>query len=302
MQRARGWLTVWILPFIAIAGSVAPLVYSWNRYPDPVAVHWGISGEPNGTLPLWLYAIGVVGGMLLSWYGLITGTRRGPNAPLTTVAYFIIGLFAAINAQVLYSNLDTGRWQDARNLDALTLAGLLVMSLLAAGLGWLLAGGKGAVPADVPIEVPDTAATTWSGTASNLWVAFTAAVPIAFAFVLEPVWIALMVVIALLVVTFAFVRVDVDDRAVRIALGPLGLPKRKLPIRKITGAGAIEIRPLAYGGWGWRIRPGRRSYMIRGGPAIRIERPNGVAVIVTVDDAPEGAAVIDSLARARKYG
>ena len=58
---------------------------------------------------------------------------------------------------------------------------------------------------------------------------------------------------------------------------------------------------MAYGGWGWRIRPGRRAYIIRGGPAIRIERANGVAVIVTVDDAAQGAAVIESLARARRY-
>ncbi len=111
-----------------------------------------------------------------------------------------------------------------------------------------------------------------------------------------------MVVIAILIVIFAFVRVDANENGVAIALGPIGRPRRKIAIDGLTGAGAFEVRPMAYGGWGWRIRPGRRAYIIRGGPAIRIERANGVAVIVTVDDAPEGAAVIESLARARRYG
>ena len=84
-----------------------------------------------------------------------------------------------------------------------------------------------------------------------------------------------------------------------ISLGPLGFPRRRVSIEKITGAGAIEVHPLAYGGWGWRMRPGRRAYIIRGGPAIRIERANGVA---TVDDAPTGSAVIDTLAKKGRYG
>ena len=50
------------------------------------------------------------------------------------------------------------------------------------------------------------------------------------------------------------------------------------------------------------MRPGRRAYIIRGGPAIRIERANGVATVVTVDDAPTGSAVIDTLAKKGRYG
>ena len=299
MQRIRGWLTIWVVPLILIAASVVPLVYLWSRYPDPLAAHWGILGEPNGTLPLWLYAAGMIGGMLLVWYGLISGTRRGPNAPLTSVLYFILGLLAAINAQVLSFNLDAASWESARKLSSATFAVLLLVALLVGWIGWMLAGGRGAVPEDVPMEPVTTTATTWSGRASNLWIAVVAALPLAFVFVLDPIWALLMVVLAILLVIFAFARVDVGEGGVKISLGPLGFPRRSVAIEKITSAGAIDVKPLTYGGWGWRMRRGRRAYIIRGGPAIRIERANGVA---TVDDAPTGAAVIDSLAKERRYG
>ncbi len=272
MQRVRGWLTVWIIPFIIIAASVVPLVMYWTRYPDPLAVRWGFGGEPNGTLPLWLYAIGMIGAMVLTWWGLISGTRTDPNAPLVSVIYFILGLLAAINAQVLSFNLDASSWEEARNLDPITFGGVLLVSVLAGGLGWLLGGGRNGIPEEVELEVPETTATSWSGKASNLWLASVAVVPIGFAFMVEPVWTAVLVVIALLVVVFSFVEVEVDQSVVVIALGPLGIPRRKYRIEDVTAAGAIEVQALAYGGWGWRIRRGQRAFIIRNGPAIRIER------------------------------
>lgn len=301
MQRLRGWLTVWVLPFAAIVGSAVLLVLYWDRSPDPLAVHWGISGEPDGSLRLWGYAVVMIGGLLLSWIALIIGSRGAPNAPLVSSVYFIIGLLVSINLQIVSFNLDATTWEDARDLGVLTFSGVLLVALLAGGLGWFLGGGRRGVPEDVPLEMPATTASAWSGTASNLWFALIAVIPIAVALVVAPIFAGLMVAIAIFIVIFAFVRVDANDNGVAIALGPIGRPRRKIAIDRLTGAGAFEVRPMAYGGWGWRIRPGRRAYIIRGGPAIRIERANGVAVIVTVDDASQGAAVIESLARARRY-
>jgi len=302
LQRLRGWLTVWVIPLLVVGGSTAALIVYWGRYSDPLAVHWGVSGEANGTLPLWLYAVAMIGGMVLAWWGLISATRTGPNAPLAAVVYFIIGLLVAVNAQVLYFNLDAATWEEARNLDPITFGGVMLIGILAGGLGWLLGGGRKGVPEDVELELPETTATTWSGRSSNLWMALIAVIPIGFAFVVEPIWSGVLVVVAVLVIIFAFVEVDVDESRVAVGLGPVGIPRRNYRMDEITHGGAIEVQPLAYGGWGWRIRPGRRSYIIRGGPAIRVERANGVAIVVTVDDAPEGAAVIDSLARTRRYG
>ncbi len=158
MQRLRRWLTVWVLPFAAIVGSAVLLILYWDRFPDPIAVHWGISGEPDGTLPLWGYAVVIIGWMLLSWIGLITGSRGASNAPLASFVYFIIGLLAAVNFQIVSFNLDATTGEDARDLDVLTFIGVLIVALLAGGLGWFLGGGRPGVPEDVPLDMPTTTA------------------------------------------------------------------------------------------------------------------------------------------------
>ncbi len=301
MRRLRRLVTLWLVPLLIVAGSLVPLVYFWDRYPDPLAVHWGIDGEPNGTLSVYLYAVGMIGGMLLAWYGLVTNSKKRLDSPLTAVVYFIIGLLAVVNAQILYFNLDAASWEEARNLDPITFVGVMLAGVLFGWIGWLLTGGRKGVPADVELEPVETTATSWTGTASNLWIALVAAVAVAFTFISPPIVMAILVAVAAVVVIFAFVRVDADPDRVRIALGPLGWPRKTIPLGEITSAGAIDLVPLAYGGWGWRMRPGRRAYVIRGGPAIRMERANGVAVVVTVDEAQTGASVIDSLARAGRY-
>ncbi len=302
MQRVRRWLTVWIIPLAVIAGSALPVVMYRDRYPDPLAVHWGISGAANGSLPAWLCLLGIFGGLVLAWWGLISGSRIWPNAPLAAVVYFIIGLLAAVNAQILYYNLDAATWEESRDLDVISFGGVLLIAVLAGGLGLLLGGGRGGVPDDVEPATPPTTATSWSGTASNLWIALIAVVPVAAAFLVDPLVAVVLIAVSVLIIVFAFVRVEADEHGVVIALGPVGLPRRKLGMDTITGAGSIEVQPLSYLGWGWRIRSGRRAYVIRGGPAIRIERAKGVATVVTVDDAPTGAAGIENLARARRYG
>lgn len=301
MERFRALVTIWLIPLVVIAGSAAALVSWWQHYPDPIAVHWGLSGNPDGSLPLWLYAAGIVGGMGLAWLGLIGGTRRGADAPVTAVVYFILGLLAAVNAQILAYNYDAADWHDAASLSWYVVVGVLGAAIVAGFLGWLLAGGRGSVGEDEPLEPVSTNLTSWTGRASNLWIAAIAAVLIVLCFFVGPVWALLLVAIAVLLVLFAFVRVDAGDSGVLVSLGPVGLPRRRYSFESITGAGAVEITPLAYGGWGWRIRPGRRAYIIRRGQAIRIERATGVAVVITVDDAQTGAAVIDSIARERRY-
>ena len=52
---------------------------------------------------------------------------------------------------------------------------------------------------------------------------------------------------------------------------------------------------MSYGGWGYRVRPGVRAIVIRGGEGLRIGRTNKADLVVTVDDAATGAGLVNAL-------
>jgi hypothetical protein len=275
-----------------------PLIAFWSRYPDPIAVHWGFSGPPNGEMPLLVYAALLAAGMLLSWGALIAGARRAiPSAPLTAVTYFIMGLLAAVNVQIVVANLDAASWEAADDMSMPLFIVVLFAGAIAGTVGWFAAGGSQGVPVDEPLAPVSVSTTDWSGSASNGWVAFGAALPVLVVLFVDPIWTILMVAIAIVMVAFSSVRVEVDEDGVDIDIGPFGWPRQHIPVDEITGAEAFDIGPMAYGGWGYRVRSGVRALIIRSGSAIRIERAEGPDTLVTVDDAPVGAASIGALAR-----
>ena len=60
----------------------------------------------------------------------------------------------------------------------------------------------------------------------------------------------------------------------------------------------------ARGGWGLRVgRGGRTGLVVRSGQALEVERTGGRIVVVTVDDAARGAALLTAVAaRGRAAG
>jgi hypothetical protein len=295
---ARWWVIVVVLPALAVLGAFVPLIAFRIRYPDPIAVHWAFSGLPNGEMSFPLYVALLAVGMLLAWFALVAGSRTSmPSAPLAAVTYFIIGLVAAVNVQIVVANLDAVTWQAAEPMSMAVLVGVIVAGLIAGLIGWLSAGGSHGVPVDEPMTPGATPVESWSGSASNGWFAAFSVVPILFAVLLEPLWTVLMIAVAIVVVAFASVRVAVDSDGVTVEIGPFGWPSQHISVGEITGAEAFEVRPMAYGGYGYRVRSGVRAFIIRGGPAIRIGRATGPDTLVTVDDAPIGAVSIAALAR-----
>ena len=300
MERgsARWSIVVVVVPALVVFGALLPLVAFWSRYPDPIAVHWEFSGPPNGEMALLLYAAFLAGGLILTWGALFAGSRQSmPSAPLAAVTYFIMGLLAAVNAQIVIANLDAASWEMADKMSVPLFIAVLVAGAVAAAIGWFAAGGSHGVPVDVPLAAASASATNWSGTASNGWVALGAVFPALLVLFLDPIWMILMVAISIAMVAFSSVRVDANEQGVTVNNGPFGWPRTHVPLDEITGAAAFDVKPMAYGGWGYRVRSGVRAFVIRSGPAIRIERSQGPDMLVTVDDAPVGAATIGTLAR-----
>jgi len=110
---------------------------------------------------------------------------------------------------------------------------------------------------------------------------------------------ALPVALLLLVyLTFGWIRVSVDERGLRIRYGVAPRPVTSVPLGDIRRAERIDLRPLEWGGWGYRgsrkaFR--RAAVVLRGGDAIKLQLTDGTEFAVTVDDAATGAALLADL-------
>jgi hypothetical protein len=110
--------------------------------------------------------------------------------------------------------------------------------------------------------------------------------------------LAIVLVPAMLVVSEVEVRVDA--RGLTVALGPFGLPSRRLPLPSIAGAESITVDPWQWGGWGYRKVPRRRgatAIVMRGGDGLRVVARDGRELVVTVPDAGTAAALLADLVR-----
>jgi hypothetical protein len=119
---------------------------------------------------------------------------------------------------------------------------------------------------------------------------------------------ALLALLALPVGALSWVQVTVDPRGLRIGIGPWGWTVKKVPLVAIAEATAESIAALDWGGWGYRILPGRSALVLRSGPAIVLDLTDGRRFAVTVDGPQATVALLDALlacevsARARPAG
>jgi len=72
-------------PYLLLVAPLVALVLFANRFPDPMPVHWGASGRPNGFLPRTPLALAfpvlLMGGILLFIDAIVAGGARvGPPA------------------------------------------------------------------------------------------------------------------------------------------------------------------------------------------------------------------------------
>ena len=87
----------------------------------------------------------------------------------------------------------------------------------------------------------------------------------------------------------------VDGFATQVSMGWLGFPSWMVPLETITAARVEHVSPMAYGGWGYRMRPGVRGVIVRGGDSLRLERKDRADLVLTVDDPQSGAGLVNAL-------
>lgn len=306
-----------VLPLLAVAYAA---IEPWRlraRLPDPIAIHWGIDGMPDGNAPLVVDAlVMLLATALVALVPLLAagGADRRDARLLVAVGQGMGAFFLLLRHRTLALNLDASVWSDAGALTLMDLGVLALLVLPAAALGWCIAGARPErvrqVREPARVALPSDADLAWVGHQSwplgRLLGPLLAAAGAALTAVrVTPDGLiigATLAITGLLVWGLTSITVAVGPAGLRVRFGPLGWPGVRVPLGSITRVELEDVEPLSYGGWGYRILPGVRAVVIRRGEALRVTRSGRPDLIVTVDDAATAAAVLAAHVAARGSG
>lgn len=100
-----------------------------------------------------------------------------------------------------------------------------------------------------------------------------------------------------MVAAFASIRCTADVRGLRVCL--LGrVPIKRIRLDQMASVSAESIDPMQWGGWGYRVMPGRSALVLRSGPGLVVQMTDGRRFAVTLPDPDTPAALLNAL-RAR---
>ena len=310
---------IWTLgvPALVVAVTLV-LALSWRSgLPDPVAVHWDREGA-DGYSSFLAFTLPMLGGIAVAaaalwavgtYLGRAAMTRRFANGMAVWLSIFLACvLLTTLEAQRGLSDAAAAVVPDG------TLALSLTLATVAGALAAVLTRADPARPTSAPI--PDSAPTlplaaqehaAWVrevGRRSSVPLIAAAVAFGAFIGAVTGMWLfAAVLAVALSLLLVAMLRWDVTVSGEGLtARSLLGHPRVHVPLDEVERAEVIHVDPFReFGGWGMRTGiDGRTGVVLRKGPAIEVHRTGGRIVVVTVEDAATGAALLNTLAaRAR---
>jgi hypothetical protein len=302
MTNRQKW-TVTLIPAVLLAAIVLPVALASSDLPDSIATHWGLGGTPNGHMSPSVLVL-LVGGIFVSaWLAVWGASRRMPFEARSFIAGLagIGGLLAAIQWIAVDLNRGIADWVDAGAFNVLHLVLVFAAAIGGGLIGWLLAGSSVAISRDAGQQTgpmlhldPGTSA-VWSGRGRGTVLIVIGTTLLFAAVAVWGVASLVLLVVALFVMVFSEVRATVSDNGVVVSLGWLGIPSWVVPLDTVTNAEVEDVSPMSYGGWGYRIRPGVRGVIVRGGPSLRLRRKDRPDLVLTVDDAERGAGLVNAL-------
>lgn len=298
----------------ALPAAVIPLTARiwWDRLPDPLPMHWNLSGAVDrtaGLLTTLTVYQAVAGAIAVTALGLTAAAaqwrvRRGVIVAAAAVTAFSAGMWVITAALAL----------DAADATAVASPGWQLAALLAgtaawAGLAFLACGPapRHPVAADTPpaalarLDLADGQRAVWTETGSISRWAYVALAPAfvgagVLAFV-NP-WAAGALAVALLVLVLAFqTRITVDARGLTIGFGPWAWPRVRVPLEEIVAARPDTVLIAEWGGWGYRrsLDMRGRGLILRSGRAVRLELSGDRYFLATVRDPETVSALLNTL-------
>jgi hypothetical protein len=250
------------------------------------------------------WSLAFIGGMFaVGWLALLVVERRvGLLSPMLALVYFMMSLLASVQVMVVERNLDAAEWTDAAPVSLWSVAILIGIGLAFGYAGWVLGGGKETMPVrQIPGEVTSAGLApgstgVWMQTVTAPFLLWMAAVPLGFLMVVPSAYRWTLFLASAVIALFAGAVVTVSERGLIVGLGLWNWPRLRVPLEKVARAEVIDVRPVAYGGWGLRWVPGTVGVILRAGPGIRVVKRNGKEFVVTVDEPEQGAGLLNDLA------
>lgn len=315
MNRVRYRLAaVAVLPFL-LALTVDLLLFAalHDRLPTRLATHFDGAGNADGCSGRGSYVtvnIGLAGGLAAVW-AVIAATAdfavRGARLTIG-VGYAAAGLTGYVMAAALYANLDAPDGSEVE-LPLWQLAAGLGVAVLAAGAGALLLRFID-LPAQVPppgpgaverLDLAEGEVAGWARRAPSRTLCAVGVALLAVGGVLTYVYdwgrAAAPLTCGLLILACSCPYVTVDRHGLTTRPTVLPWPRVRIPLADVDRAVSREVKALSeYGGWGYRVRPGRSGLILRSGEAIVVRRAGGREFAVTVADSATAAALLNTLA------
>ncbi|PPG75947.1 hypothetical protein C5D25_15625 [Rathayibacter sp. AY1D7] len=275
--------------------------------PAELASHWSGTGAADATAATGaLLAIALVLSGLPAVAGLVAAAvGRAPRLLLATLG-LVAGLGASAWATSVGTTLAAGRAEGAE-LGGWLLA-LLGGMLFAVAPALIAPGTRRAsrlAAGRLPLAAEETGA--WSQTLTGPVFAV-AAIATAAGAALSLATLAaagatgpaiamavVLGVVALVLLSFSRLRVTADRRGLRVVTTALGIPLRRIPLDTIASAGTAQLRPSEWGGWGYRVMPGRSAVILHAGPGLVVTTDRSREFAISLDDPETPAALLETL-------
>lgn len=306
------------LPFlIALILALVLAVTLADRLPARMASHFSASGDANGHMGRGAFLLTTVLvmaplGALWAW---MAARGRFPGRSydgFAAAGYATAAFFGYLTTATLLLNVDVSDSGPEASFTMWHLVGACGAAVVAAALGLCAARLLPPSP-DEPrssgqdgarISLTDGEVAGWARSATSWWLPLTAgataAVGVALMVAMGPAAGVPLLVIGVLILTFARPNVTVDRRGLTVS-GLLPWPRVRIPLERIEGATSQDVNALSeYGGWGYRFRPTGSGVIIRSGEAIVATLESGRHFAVTVDDSATGAALLNTLVDRRR--
>jgi hypothetical protein len=296
-----------VIPVLAVLATVMLPLLAWPRLPDPVAIHWGLDGRPDGSAPL-LADVLLLALMtaLIAFLPLIAVVRadRSTARTMLLLSHGMGAFFALLRWRTIELNLDAAVWSEAGSLTLLDIALLLGLAVPFGAVGWWLGGLHPELPravrAVVPQPLPADGQLVWVGHQAWSVARISGPLLIVTGGLVTAVRVAAetlllggtLVLVGVLLWWFTSITVATGPAGLKVRFGPLGWPAIRVPLAAIDGVEVEDVEPMAYGGWGYRVMPGVRAVVIRRGVGMRVRRKGRPDLIVTIDDAATAAGVL----------